>query len=57
MSDKKRSQQPSPPPDEPTLLRTCNRCGEVRNWTVCMCQKCGDVVELAKMLIGEKLTN
>lgn len=40
-SDRRRAEQPIPPADEPTLRRTCNRCGTVRNWVVCFCQKCG----------------
>lgn len=35
-----RKKPPTPPdPDDPTLARTCNRCGHVRRWVdpVCPC--------------------
>jgi hypothetical protein len=30
-----------PAPDDPRYLRTCNRCGESRNYTVGLCPECG----------------
>ena len=42
MSDHKRGRSKPPAADDPRYLRTCTRCGRVRQWTEPYCPGCGD---------------